>query len=63
MRESYRLQKNMLQDHLKTKQLRLSVFILYVGKEIPCYELVYEKFGIILNRLTKFIDENLQPPA
>ena len=63
MREAYRLQKNSLQKHLEEKQLRLSVFVLYVGKELPEYEIVFEKFGTILKRLIKFIDENTQKPA
>ena len=58
IREAYRLQKNTLQDHLNKNGKRMSVFILYVGKEIPTYELVFEKTGIILNRLAKFIDDN-----
>jgi ribonuclease P protein component len=58
MREAYRLQKSVLQDHLDEKGKRVSVFILYVGKDIPTYELVFEKTGIILTRLVKFIDEN-----
>ena len=58
MREAWRLQKNKLQDHLLEKNEQLSVFILYVGKELPEYEVVFEKVGIILNRLIKFTDAN-----
>ncbi len=57
MRESYRLQKNKLEVQLKESGKQLSVFILYVGKEMPAYELVFEKTGIILKRLCKFIHE------
>lgn len=56
MREAWRLQKNNLQDQLQEKNKRMSVFILYMGKEIPEYGLVYEKTGIIINRLIKFSD-------
>ncbi|MEO7523303.1 MAG: ribonuclease P protein component [Ferruginibacter sp.] len=63
MREAYRLQKNDLQLHLQEKKLNLSVFILYVGKELPEYDIVFEKLGIILKRLIKFMDENAQKPA
>ena len=63
MREAYRLQKKILQDHLEEKQNKLSVFILYVGKELPEYETVFEKMGTILKRLIKFSDENIQKPA
>ncbi len=60
MREAYRLQKVVLQQHLQEKELRLSIFILYVGRELPEYNQVYEKTGIILKRLIKFCDENTQ---
>lgn len=56
MREAWRLQKNKLQDHLQEQNQQLSVFILYMGKELPEYELVFEKTGIIINRLIKFTD-------
>ena len=56
MRESWRLQKEKLQLHLQEKDKQLSLFILYVGKELPEYEVVFEKIGIILNRLIKFTD-------
>ena len=58
MRESWRLQKEKLQLHLQEKDKQLSLFILYVGKELPEYEVVFEKIGIILNRLIKFTDAN-----
>ena len=56
MRESWRLQKEKLQLHLQEKDHRLSLIILYVGKELPEYEVVFEKIGTILNRLIKFTD-------
>ena len=58
MREAYRLQKEKLQLHLQQKDQQLSVFILYVGKELPEYEVVFEKIGTIINRLIKFADAN-----
>jgi ribonuclease P protein component len=61
MRESYRLQKNELQQYLTEKDKRLSVFLIYTGNEIPRYETVFEKLGIILHRLKKLSDENDTP--
>ena len=58
MREAYRLQKEQLKLHLQQKDQQLSVFILYVGKELPEYEVVFEKIGTIINRLIKFADAN-----
>ncbi len=57
MREAYRLQKNELQQQLKIQNKSLSIFILYTGKELPAYDLVYEKFTAILNRLIKLANE------
>ena len=53
MREAWRLQKNKLQEHLQGQNAKLSVFILYMGKDLPEYELVFEKAGIIISRLIK----------
>ena len=57
MREAWRLQKNKLEIHLQQQNKQLSVFILYVGKELPEYELVVEKITAVINRLIKFSDE------
>ena len=62
MREAYRLQKSVLQNHLQQKQFQLSVFILYVGKDLPEYDMVFEKFGLLLKRLIKLTDEYTQKP-
>ena len=63
MREAYRLQKNELQVYLEQHNLRLSVFILYTGKELPEYPVVFERFGAILKRLIKFSNEQTQRPS
>ena len=63
MRESYRLQKHALYNYLGENDNRLSVFFLYVGKELPEYGTVFEKFGVILKRLIKITDENIKKPA
>lgn len=60
MREAYRLQKNPLNEHLENSKTKLSVFILYTGREVPDYDHVFEKVGIIINRLIKFTDGNHQ---
>lgn len=53
MREAYRLQKNELQAHLQENLCHMSVFIVYTGKELPAYNMVYEKSGLILKKLIK----------
>ncbi len=57
IREAYRLQKNTLKDHLVATGKSLIIFILFTGKEVPAYELVYEKTGTLLNKLVKITDE------
>lgn len=58
MREAYRLQQGILQDHLTLHQRNLSVFFLYTGKELPPYDLLFEKMGLAIKRLIKLSDEN-----
>lgn len=63
IREAYRLQKKILEDYLLEKNERLSVFILYIGNEIPDYDFIYKKTGTVIKRLIHFYDENNQKPA
>ena len=53
MREAYRLQKNKLQIQLQQEDKQLRLFILYIGKELPDYEICFKKFTAILNRIGK----------
>src|SRR4026207_2337321 len=39
IREAYRLQKNILQEKLKEKNLSMKVFFIFTGKELPEYKL------------------------
>jgi ribonuclease P protein component len=63
MREAYRLQKNILHEHLVKNNRRLSVFILYTGKELPKYDVVFSKMQSIINRLIKSTNEKDQEPS
>ena len=60
MREAWRLQKNKLEESLQHKNKTMSVFILYNGKELPPYSIVFEKFTTIINRLIKITDANTE---
>lgn len=51
LREAYRLQKLPLQNALQASGKSLVVFFIYLGKELPVYTEVYEKMGIILERI------------
>ena len=59
LREAYRLQKLPLSDTLKEKDINLALFFIYTGKELPVFAEVYEKMGILLQKLQ---DEILKPP-
>jgi len=56
-REAYRLQKMVLQELTRQKQLPAAVFLIYTGRELPQYAAVQEKIGVILNRLIKAAHE------
>jgi ribonuclease P protein component len=55
LREAYRLQKNPLQEALQTKQQQLALFLIYTGKELPEYSLVYEKVQVVLKKLLQTV--------
>jgi ribonuclease P protein component len=55
LREAYRLQKNPLQEALQTKQQRLALFLIYTGRELPEYALVYEKVEVVLKKLLQTV--------
>ena len=56
-REAYRLQKKNLQEKVKANNMQLNVFFIYTAKELPVYDEVYKKAGVILNKLEKLIDQ------
>ncbi len=58
MREAYRLQKNDLQILLTQQHKQLAVFIIYVGTELPEYDLIFDKTTHVINRLIKITNEN-----
>jgi ribonuclease P protein component len=53
IREAYRLQKNKLKTHLKEKKAGLNVFFIFTGKELPEYDLIFNKTGLALEKLLK----------
>lgn len=57
LREAYRLQKNELQQKLRTEQKQLAVFFIYTGKELPVYATLREQMAVILNKLVKRVNE------
>jgi ribonuclease P protein component len=60
IREAYRLQKNNLQEIIQLKNKGVHLFFIYTGKEVPTYEVVFEKTGNVLKRIIKLIDEVIE---
>lgn len=54
-KEAYRLQKSGLQQQLKEKKTGLDLFIIYTGKELPEYKVVYKSMMAILQKLNDII--------
>lgn len=44
-REAWRLQKPELSKHVDQKNIQLNVFFIFTSKELPDYDLVFEKIG------------------
>ncbi|MBK7561121.1 MAG: ribonuclease P protein component [Chitinophagaceae bacterium] len=57
IRETYRLQKSVLPERLKDQKMHLNFFIIYTGKELPDYKVVYDKMGKLLDKLCTLIQE------
>jgi ribonuclease P protein component len=51
LREAYRLLKAGLSDPLNKSGKKLVIFVIFTGKELPPYQLVYEKMEIALAKL------------
>lgn len=59
MREGYRLQKQILYTSESAAGLR--VFILYTGKDLPLFDQVLEKMGVLLQKLSRLSPERIGP--
>jgi ribonuclease P protein component len=57
IREAYRLQKLPLQEKLKEKKIRLNLFFIYNGKDLPEYKETYSTIGLILDKMHKIMNE------
>lgn len=52
-REAWRLQKNPLVDQLGARGVSMAVFFIYIGKDLPDYQTVTGKIGVILQKLLR----------
>jgi ribonuclease P protein component len=57
MRETYRLQKNELKQLLLQQNKKLSIFILYTGKELPEHDFINGKMLLIIQKLQRITNE------
>jgi hypothetical protein len=57
MREAWRLQKKELLLSPQLTHQSLKVFLIYTGKELPGYQLIYEKATVVITRLIKLAGE------
>ena len=55
LREAYRQQKHELLNTARNNDLQLSVFFLYLDKELPTYDALYDKMRYCLKRLRKSV--------
>lgn len=58
MREVFRLQKNKLEQQLQIQNKQLSLFLIFVGKELPTYQELYNACTKVLDKLTMVAHEN-----
>lgn len=52
-REAWRLQRHPLSGVLREKGLSMTLFLIYTGKQLPDYQTVTQKIGVILQKLMK----------
>jgi ribonuclease P protein component len=55
LREAWRLQRFPLEEALGTHRQSLDVFLIYTGREVPCYSDVSERVSKIIDRLVKSV--------
>jgi ribonuclease P protein component len=57
LREAYRKHKHSCQKAAEVKNMQVSLFLIYLGKDIPKSEIVDDKIILLLSRLTKEITD------
>lgn len=55
MREAYRLQNTALYSQLQNQDKKLALFFVFTGKDLPDYDLIFEKLKLTLDKLSKAI--------
>jgi ribonuclease P protein component len=57
MREAWRLQKKELKEKLKSSNRQLNIFFIYTGKELPDYNIVFNKTGTVIKKIIAEIEQ------
>ena len=60
IREVYRLQKFELENHLHKENQQLSVFLIYISREMPEYKTLYAVCSKVITKLIKPASEKYQ---
>ncbi|MFC4263340.1 ribonuclease P protein component [Ferruginibacter yonginensis] len=60
LRETYRLQKNIIEKEVDTTTQSITILFVYIHKEVPQYEVLYAKMSTALLRIVKQLHENNQ---
>ncbi len=60
LREAYRLQKNELKEKVMLRKIQLNLFIIYTGRDLPAYELIFEKVTVALQKVITITDESTE---
>jgi ribonuclease P protein component len=58
LREVYRLQKHNLNDHLENSGRKVSMFLIYNGKQLPNYQELYQQCETVLKKMIQAIHAN-----
>lgn len=51
VREAWRLRKKSLFQQLEQQNKQMDVFLVYTGRELPTYQEVYDKTGLVIEKL------------
>ena len=60
VRESFRTQKLQLVDALIQRNLELSIFFIYISRDEPDFDKIFEKTGEVIDRLKKQVYAHYQ---
>lgn len=63
MKEAFRVKKEAFQRLLREKEIRVELFILFQGKEVPPWKEVEEEISGVLKRLEDALNSENGPSA